>query len=71
MNNECIICFEKIEDDNNINLKCKHSFHKECIVTLIKKRNRKCPLCRNKITWNINSINTGIYKTKKRKISDI
>jgi hypothetical protein len=70
MNDECVICFEDIDDNNMIKLKCKHSFHKDCIVTLLRKRNRKCPLCRNRITWTVNSILGNNYLPKKRKRSD-
>ena len=67
MNNECVICFEEISDNNMIKLSCNHSFHKNCIIELVKKRNRKCPLCRNKITWTINSIINNSFNRKKRK----
>ena len=67
MNDECVICFEKIESNNMIKLSCNHSYHKECIVTLLRKRNRKCPLCRNRITWTVNSILTNSYKRKRRR----
>ena len=67
MNHDCVICFEKIDSNNMIILRCNHSFHKECIITLVKKRNRKCPLCRNRITWTVNSMNNNSYNSKKRK----
>mgnify|MGYP001406449989 CR=1 FL=1 len=35
---ECVICYDEMNRKNVINLSCKHSFHKKCIVTLIKKR---------------------------------
>lgn len=50
---ECVICIEKIKECSKIQLKCNHIFHKECIIKCIRKRTRKCPLCRHKITWTI------------------
>ena len=67
MNNDCVICLENINKDNLIKLNCKHMFHKDCILTLIKKRNRKCPLCRHRITWTINFIETNNHKIKSKK----
>lgn len=56
-NNDCAICYEKM-NENQITLKCKHTFHYDCIlnsykhciknlhISLIKKP-RLCPYCRN------------------------
>ncbi len=53
MENNCIICFEEIELKDLTALSCGHMFHIDCIITLVKKRTRKCPLCRERITWNV------------------
>ena len=53
---ECIICNEKINNKDIICLECCHIFHINCIIMLIKKRTRKCPLCRHKIRWTITQI---------------
>ena len=37
MKDDCMICLENISMDNFIKLKCNHMFHKDCILTLIKK----------------------------------
>ena len=47
--NECSICLEEINDNNNFILSCNHNFHKVCLVKLIKNRHYKCPLCRKNI----------------------
>ena len=53
---ECIICTEEIDVKNLICLECCHIFHSNCVINLVKKRTRKCPLCRTKIRWNIPQI---------------
>lgn len=53
MENICIICFEEIELKDLTALSCGHMFHIDCIINLVKKRTRKCPLCRVRITWNV------------------
>ena len=50
---ECIICNENIINNNKIALTCCHLFHTNCIITMIQKRYRKCPICRTRITWTI------------------
>ena len=58
MNNECPICYEKIDSNDVVKLKCGHEFHNECIILAyksnIKSRGyytnkfqiRVCPYCR-------------------------
>ena len=48
------MCVEVVDENDVVSLYCGHTFHTSCIITLIKKRNRKCPLCRERIEWNIN-----------------
>ena len=46
-NNECSICLEKIEnDDDKTILSCNHVYHTSCIKTSIE-YNNKCPYCRS------------------------
>ena len=66
-NNECIICFDKIDNENkkinifkecehtnNYHIKCANNWIKECIDKNIKPT---CPVCRNEmINININYI---------------
>lgn len=49
-NNEniCIICQENFKGKTNIQLNCKHIFHKKCINKWLK-INYDCPLCRQSI----------------------
>jgi len=42
---ECIIC---LEEEECVELKCKHKFGKKCILTWLRE-NDTCPLCRAKI----------------------
>lgn len=46
---ECSICLEKYKvNDKIMNLKCRHSFHKDCINIWLKDNNT-CPQCRENI----------------------
>ena len=43
--NVCAICLDNLNGFAKLRkLNCKHTFHRECIITL-----RKCPLCRASI----------------------
>ena len=44
---ECPICYEKIENGKVI-LKCKHIFCNDCFIKSIHQKNT-CPMCRNPI----------------------
>ena len=45
----CIICYDLFEQNDSVNmLKCKHKFHKNCLLPWVQKNN-KCPICRFKI----------------------
>ena len=46
--NNCIICLQDYNNDNRIDLKCNHSFHKVCLNKW-KQRKDECPICRRKI----------------------
>ena len=52
--NKCTICLDTIEN-NNLKLKCNHSFHKKCIL-LWKEHKDSCPVCRAPIVYNINHV---------------
>ena len=47
--NECIICLETFQDDDQISiLSCVHYFHKKCIEDwFIAQKSKKCPICRD------------------------
>ena len=53
MSLNCIICFDDINIKDLTALSCGHLFHIDCIIQLVKKRTRKCPLCRERITWTV------------------
>ena len=53
---DCVICDKPIKGEEALSLECAHLFHIKCIITLIRKRWRRCPLCRHKICWNVNQI---------------
>ena len=50
---ECVICNEEITKKDIVCLECCHIFHTNCVIMLVKKRTRKCPLCRTKIRLTI------------------
>ena len=58
---ECVICLEDIKNDELVALKCAHMFHIDCVIMLIQKRTRKCPICRERITY----IKKQLVKHKK------
>jgi len=70
MNQDCVICFESVTKNDFIRLTCNHVFHKNCIIKLIEKRSRKCPLCRHRITWTVNSIKSNNYIKKRHRKSN-
>ena len=45
-NEECPICFDKIEEKNNITTECGHKFHASCLMTNITRNGFGCPCCR-------------------------
>ena len=53
---ECVICNEIIKKKDNVGLECAHMFHTRCIIKLVRKRYRKCPLCRLQIRWNVKQL---------------
>jgi hypothetical protein len=52
----CIICDGK----SDTALACAHMFCVSCVVELIRKRSRKCPICRTRITFDLPSIQRHI-----------
>lgn len=63
---ECIICTDNIVEADKVALQCCHLYHSECVKTLVKKRTRKCPICRTRITWNLEQINKHIKLSKEK-----
>jgi hypothetical protein len=51
---ECVICYDSLKGHDNIQLKCSHSFHFQCLSTWFK-TNKSCPLCRAQSTLNLQS----------------
>ena len=62
INDECPICLETInEEDNVINLECRHQYHQPCLMPWIdnqlsKNNNSSCPLCRSDIKYQISKL---------------
>ena len=52
---ECIICTDNIVEVDKVALQCCHMYHSECVKTLVKKRTRKCPICRTISHVNISN----------------
>jgi len=50
LNENCSICLVNMNTKEEIwELPCSHKFHGECIETLLKNYNYKCPTCRNEV----------------------
>lgn len=71
-NYKCNICFDTIEsnEDDIINLTCKHSFHIKCLNTHMSTNGNICSLCRNQVDSNDLNIITSKCKSLKRSLED-
>lgn len=50
LESKCSICMDSMDKDHVVTiLNCDHTFHQECIETLMKEYSNKCPLCRKDI----------------------
>jgi hypothetical protein len=50
LNENCCICLVNMNSKEEIwELPCSHKFHGECIETLLKNYNYKCPTCRSEV----------------------
>ena len=47
---DCPICYEKMEDESFVKLNCSHQFCKTCIKGCISRGQFNCPMCRTKIS---------------------
>jgi hypothetical protein len=58
MNEKCTICIiDMIEDEEYLDIECKHIFHKDCLETYLKNYNHICPVCRKEIGKSYAHIN--------------
>ncbi|KAI4345205.1 hypothetical protein L6164_012348 [Bauhinia variegata] len=49
-NMECRVCLSEFEEGEKVrNLKCKHTFHKDCLDKWLQQCWATCPLCRNQV----------------------
>ncbi|XP_061337432.1 probable E3 ubiquitin-protein ligase XERICO [Gastrolobium bilobum] len=47
---ECRVCLSEFEEGDKVrNLKCKHTFHKDCLDKWLLEYWATCPLCRKKV----------------------
>ena len=51
MSDNCIICFEEINNNNSYSLECNHIYHTDCIMKWFRNGNNKCPMC-NDTKWD-------------------
>ncbi|KAK6258939.1 hypothetical protein SCA6_013413 [Theobroma cacao] len=48
--NECAVCLSELEEGEEVRkLKCKHTFHKDCLDRWLQQYWATCPLCRTKV----------------------
>ena len=45
----CSVCLEEM--DKCVKTKCNHHFHKKCMIHIINKGVKICPLCRSSLNW--------------------
>jgi hypothetical protein len=48
-NDDCPICFEPIENTNNITTECGHKFHANCLLQNVSLNGYSCPCCRTQM----------------------
>jgi len=58
---DCPICFEKLNNETFIRLTCNHEFCKRCIVECANKNIKKCALCRSPVTKLYTHTGEGLY----------
>jgi len=63
---DCCICFDK-NDTKSVTLKCKHTFHDECLIFLNKD---SCPLCRAKLI-GLSDITKSIIDSRVNNLKQI
>jgi hypothetical protein len=60
--NDCSICFEKIDDTiNKCITECNHTFHTKCLIKALSFTGFNCPICRKKFDNN-NNINANLVQ---------
>ncbi|KAE8715822.1 E3 ubiquitin-protein ligase RHA2A [Hibiscus syriacus] len=48
--NQCTVCLSELEEGEKVRkLKCKHTFHKDCLDRWLQQYWATCPLCRTKV----------------------
>jgi TPR repeat protein len=72
----CGICLEKIDNQEEIyTTECYHTFHQICIETLVDKTKASilptCPICRTRLSLDVNQIIQELYKLNKEPNKDI
>lgn len=51
-NRDCPICHEEFTSSSKqCTIKCKHAFHRECVMEWQKRGNTTCPMCRDSFEW--------------------
>lgn len=50
----CLICTDAMKDPKK--LPCGHVICRQCVVSLINKRSRKCPFCRERLTYTVSQL---------------
>ncbi|XWS33273.1 hypothetical protein CRYUN_Cryun22dG0067500 [Craigia yunnanensis] len=50
LSTECTVCLSELEEGEKVRkLKCKHTFHKDCLDRWLQQYWATCPLCRTKV----------------------
>ena len=67
-NDECIICLEKLKENNKFTLpECNHSFCTSCIVYWFRNGHNKCPYCNNSGEQvQTNNVNNYLFPRKEK-----
>ena len=63
--NECLVCYDELTNENTVKLACGHKFHYDCIVDSYRmntNHKQQCPYCRKNGGWLKLPFNKKAYR---------
>jgi hypothetical protein len=67
---ECIICYENMDEFNIIKTSCNHIYHKMCLEEWLK-NSYFCPICRNILRTVVPTVNLIVYYFNRQLIRTV
>lgn len=57
VNGDCVICLESfVEDEEVLQLPCKHLYHAPCVTRWLVERKRICPICKRDVAKGVDGV---------------